>query len=105
MEKILNLTHPNQETAAETDKRTWRDGSVRPERKVDTTWTATDVLVAYANAKGWLTAKAGRPDIHRAGNASKSWDQFTSLLILNWPTTFHQCSGTRRSPFTLAVFH
>jgi len=29
-----------------------------------------DVLTAYANAKGWVTAKAGRPDVHRAGNAS-----------------------------------
>lgn len=33
-------------------------------------WTAMDILTAYANSKGWLTAKAGRPDIHRAGNAS-----------------------------------
>lgn len=32
-----------------------------------------DILTAYANLKGWVTAKAGRPDIHRAGNASKSW--------------------------------
>lgn len=30
-----------------------------------------DILIAYANVKGWVTAKAGRPDIHRAGNASK----------------------------------
>lgn len=28
-----------------------------------------DVMVAYANLRGWQTAKAGRPDIHRAGNA------------------------------------
>jgi hypothetical protein len=34
------------------------------------TWTAMDILVAFANAKGWVTAKAGRPDVHRAGNAS-----------------------------------
>jgi len=31
-----------------------------------------DILTAYADAKGWVTAKAGRPDVHRAGNASKS---------------------------------
>ena len=30
-----------------------------------------DVLVAYANQKGWMTAKAGRPDVNRAGNARK----------------------------------
>lgn len=29
-----------------------------------------DVLIAYANKKGWVTAQAGRPDVHRAGNAS-----------------------------------
>ena len=31
-----------------------------------------DILVAFADIKGWVTAKAGRPDIHRAGNASVS---------------------------------
>ena len=31
-----------------------------------------DILTAYADAKGWVTAKAGRPDVHRAGNASKT---------------------------------
>ena len=30
-----------------------------------------DVLTAYADAKSWVTAKAGRPDINRAGNASE----------------------------------
>lgn len=34
------------------------------------TWTAMDILVAFANARSWVTAKAGRPDVHRAGNAS-----------------------------------
>ena len=33
-------------------------------------WTAMDILTAYANKKGWVTAKAGRPDVNRAGNAS-----------------------------------
>ncbi|KAJ7925940.1 hypothetical protein B0H13DRAFT_2229531 [Mycena leptocephala] len=32
-------------------------------------WTAMDVLTGYADAKGWVTAKAGRSDVHRAGNA------------------------------------
>ncbi|KAH0838031.1 hypothetical protein J3R83DRAFT_6271 [Lanmaoa asiatica] len=32
-------------------------------------WTANDIMTAYAEKKGWVTAKAGRPDIHRAGNA------------------------------------
>lgn len=34
-------------------------------------WTAMDILTAYADARGWVTAKAGRPDVHRAGNSSK----------------------------------
>jgi hypothetical protein len=34
-------------------------------------WTAMDVLIAYASEKKWVTAKAGRPDVNRAGNASK----------------------------------
>jgi len=35
-----------------------------------------DILTAYADKKGWVTAKAGRPDVHRAGNASKYWFTF-----------------------------
>jgi len=30
-----------------------------------------DVLIAYAGAKNWVTAKAARPDINRAGNAGE----------------------------------
>jgi hypothetical protein len=37
-----------------------------------------DILTAFANYKGWVTAKAGRPDIHRAGNAS-----MTSLITFS----------------------
>lgn len=61
-------------------KRTWRDGMQPLSTSNHNTdpslahqhWTAMEILVAYANLKGWVTAKAGRPDIHRAGNASKS---------------------------------
>lgn len=57
------------------DKRTWRPGQ-RPleQTKVQSRtpkWTANDIMTAYAEKKGWVTAKAGRPDIHRAGNASE----------------------------------
>lgn len=31
-----------------------------------------DILIAFAVKKGWVTAKAGRPDINRAGNFSSS---------------------------------
>lgn len=61
------------ETPAE-DKRTWRDG-MKPRDSVKSpdrlNWTAMDILTAYADAKGWVTAQAGRPDVHRAGNYSK----------------------------------
>lgn len=29
-----------------------------------------DIMIAYANKRGWMTAQAGRPDVSRAGNAS-----------------------------------
>ncbi|KAG8219519.1 hypothetical protein J3R82DRAFT_469 [Butyriboletus roseoflavus] len=55
------------------DKRTWRPGQRTLEQtKVQFNtprWTANDIMTAYAEKKGWITAKAGRPDIHRAGNA------------------------------------
>lgn len=75
---IFKLTHPNAKDAAEEleDKRTWRNG-VKPERPAKILpWTAMDVLSAYAEQKGWMTAQAGRPDIHRAGNASMSFLRF-----------------------------
>ena len=56
------------------DKRTWRPGQRQLEQTEDQPraprWTANDIMTAYAEKKGWVTAKAGRPDIHRAGNAS-----------------------------------
>ena len=73
LERIYNLVHPSVRLPPVEDKRTWRDGQKLEERTKDlekTTWTAMDILIAYADAKGWVTAKAGRPDIHRAGNAS-----------------------------------
>ncbi|KAM6498736.1 GTPase [Amanita muscaria] len=80
LERILNLSHPGELAEPVEDKRTWREGMTpssgasRPH-----TWTAMDILVACANSKGWVTAKAARPDIHRAGNYSK---------LLNFDTCF-----------------
>ncbi|KAG9079543.1 hypothetical protein FRC06_007677, partial [Ceratobasidium sp. 370] len=54
------------------DKRTWRQGMRPPKAKDDTGnqgWTALQVMSAYATKRGWKTAKAGRPDAMRAGNA------------------------------------
>jgi hypothetical protein len=72
LERIFNLTHPSLIGEKVEDKRTWRDG-VRPSNSKDSRegeeWTAMDVLTAYADKKGWVTAKAGRSDVMRAGNA------------------------------------
>ncbi|KAG8731249.1 hypothetical protein FRC11_004655 [Ceratobasidium sp. 423] len=54
------------------DKRTWREG-MRPVKQDSSPeehrWTALQVMNAYAIKRGWMTAKAGRPDSMRAGNA------------------------------------
>jgi hypothetical protein len=81
LEKILGLTHPSLSEPAPDDKRTWRDGT-RPQAAAGSkvpTWTAADILTAYANSNGWVTAKAGRPDIHRAGNAGQ-WTFMSDCL-------------------------
>jgi hypothetical protein len=41
-----------------------------------------DILTAYAEKKGWVTAKAGRPDVNRAGNASTSTGSYFGCNIL-----------------------
>jgi ribosome biogenesis GTPase A len=71
LERILDLTHPSASEKQVEDKRTWREGAPRPiTQPAEPTWTAMDILTAYANKKGWVTAKAGRPDVNRAGNFS-----------------------------------
>ncbi|THH33430.1 hypothetical protein EUX98_g730 [Antrodiella citrinella] len=76
LETVFNLTHPTLSEPQVEDKRTWR--VPRPDataasgwdaRLKKLKWTAMDVLTAYALKKGWVTAKAGRPDVMRAGNA------------------------------------
>lgn len=71
LERIYKLNHPSALEVPVEDKRTWREGIQPPKAKL-IQWTAMDILTAFANSRGWLTAKAGRPDIHRAGNASES---------------------------------
>ncbi|KAF5385091.1 hypothetical protein D9615_001277 [Tricholomella constricta] len=71
IERIYKLTHPSLSLPSVPDRRTWREG-MKPEPaegKNPPVWTAMDILTTYANLKKWVTAKAGRPDIHRAGNA------------------------------------
>ncbi|KAJ3892855.1 P-loop containing nucleoside triphosphate hydrolase protein [Lentinula edodes] len=68
LEDIFNLPHPRSEEHPIADKRTWRENMKRVEN-LSMYWTAMDILVAFANKKSWVTAKAGRPDFSRAGNA------------------------------------
>ena len=75
LERIYGLEHPNLREGVKEDKRTWRgvreEGRTKEKGKEGVVWTAMDVLVAFALKKGWVTAKAGRPDINRAGNYGK----------------------------------
>ncbi|KAF5388525.1 hypothetical protein D9757_004670 [Collybiopsis confluens] len=68
LEDILNLKHPKADETPMEDNRTWRAGMKLAEGE-PIFWTAMDILISYAQKKGWLTAKAGRPDYSRAGNA------------------------------------
>ena len=71
LERVYGLTHPALSTSPAEDKRTWREPKAQDQsKKPESTWTAMDMLTAYADAKSWVTAKAARPDINRAGNAS-----------------------------------
>jgi ribosome biogenesis GTPase A len=74
LERILGLQHPSLSTPAPEDKRTWREPreAAAGGKIADPVWTAMDILTAYATKVGWMTAKAGRPDTNRAGNASAS---------------------------------
>ncbi|OJT02739.1 Guanine nucleotide-binding protein-like 1 [Trametes pubescens] len=73
LEAALGLTHPSVDEPPAEYKRTWRAGMhTHAEEKARLraqTWTANDILTAYATKKGWVTARVGRPDVKRAGNA------------------------------------
>ncbi|GJJ08596.1 hypothetical protein Clacol_002815 [Clathrus columnatus] len=70
LEWIFQLKPASGESNAnvDVDKRTWRDQKVTQQKHRTFQWTTMNVLTAFAVHKGWLTAKAGRPDINRAGN-------------------------------------
>ncbi|CAK5264510.1 unnamed protein product [Mycena citricolor] len=68
LEQAYKLSPPEQPSVV--DNRTWRDGERPNSGQIkEKQWTAMDILTSYANLKGWVTAKGGRPDVHRAGNA------------------------------------
>ncbi|KAI0673348.1 hypothetical protein C8Q78DRAFT_620371 [Trametes maxima] len=75
LEKVLDLEHPSLAEPPAEDKRTWRAGmhprsAAEQLQKRQTPWTAMDIMTAYASKKNWITARVGRPDVKRAGNAS-----------------------------------
>jgi ribosome biogenesis GTPase A len=89
LEQIFGLEHPSAaQKASIGDKRTWREGMRDRSEEVSLkvpAWTAMDILSAYATKKGWLTAKAGRPDINRAGNASAYVYHSSAYNVINLP--------------------
>ena len=100
LERILALTHPSTAIEPAEDKRTWRDGR-RSDTKTnaDLKWTAIDIMTAYAKKKGWVTAKAGRPDINRAGNASEPVVALGSYMPLHATSAFSSPTGIARKYF------
>jgi len=71
LEEVFGLANPSIGAPPVEDKRTWREGTTLASPTKGEQWTAMDIMVAYATKKGWVTAKAGRPDVNRAGNASE----------------------------------
>ena len=96
LEKVLGLAHPSLSSPAREDKRTWREG-MRPVasgagdagqgQHKEVVWTAMDILTSYATKKGWVTAKAGRPDVNRAGNASTCTISPSLIVAVRDPLT------------------
>ncbi|KAI0778398.1 hypothetical protein BD413DRAFT_630827 [Trametes elegans] len=85
LERVLELAHPALADAppAAEDKRTWRAGMhprAAEEKQRALPWTAADILTAYATKKGWITARVGRPDVKRAGNAS-AWRPLRPICL------------------------
>jgi len=95
LEKIFKLVHPSLKNPTVVDKRTWReDRQQSPLKEEDPPWTAMDVLVAYASVKNWVTAKAGRPDINRAGNAILRALAEGKIKWAFWPPGSSDAEGT-----------
>ncbi|KAG7452301.1 P-loop containing nucleoside triphosphate hydrolase protein [Guyanagaster necrorhizus] len=84
IEEIYHLEHPVSKLPVTKDKRTWRNGEKRVVAR-STKWTAMDVMSAYADKKGWVTAKAGRMDVNRAGNAILRALAETRIPWAFWP--------------------
>ncbi|KAH7107003.1 P-loop containing nucleoside triphosphate hydrolase protein [Auriculariales sp. MPI-PUGE-AT-0066] len=107
LERILGLKHPSldasdPETLAAADaqsKRTWRDGQRErlDQEAADQPpqWTAMDIMVAFAYKNGWKTAKAGRSDFQRAGNASECSSLRVPIYSLNLDSVMRALAEAR----------
>lgn len=96
LETIFGLQHPEKRGQGIEDKRTWRMGmepSSHDTRGI--IWTPMDIMTAYANAKGWVTAKASREDVNRAGNASAFRVWRNKLLSSCHLTVLRMCADGR----------
>lgn len=62
-----------------------------PEGDTETTWSAYDICEAWAEKRGFLTARTGRPDIYRAANhmLRMALDGRTIRLSF-YPPNYHQ---------------
>jgi hypothetical protein len=92
LEDILGLVHPSVSSPPPEDKRTWREGIRRPQssQAEEKTWTAMDLMIAYSKKRGWVTAKAGRPDISRAGNAILRFLAEGKIKWAFWPPGYDE---------------
>ena len=73
---------------------------------VEVSVTVMDVLTSFAEKKGWITAKAGRPDVNRAGNFSMlSSISLLLAVILKNPTQSLECwqKGELNGPSILRI--
>jgi hypothetical protein len=89
LESILSLEHPSSFDASPPVilQKTYRETrpQVQPTTPAAPQWTAMDILTSYAVKKGWRTAQAGRPDVHRAGNAILRQVSEGKLKWCFWP--------------------
>lgn len=73
LKTLLNLTHP--------------------EGKSQSVWSAVDICEAWAIKRGFLTAKAARPDSNRAANSILRMALEGQITLFTLPPKFHEKDG------------
>ncbi|GAA5896878.1 hypothetical protein JCM6882_005056 [Rhodosporidiobolus microsporus] len=87
LEKVLRLRHPDGDLHEHEDEFSLE----APDQRAR--WTTDDILAAYAEQQGFLTAKVGRPDIYRAGSSILRLLHSSSI-----PWAFRPSSGSSSVP-------